>query len=303
MKLYKLFMFAAMTFAGLTAMTQTGAAQKTKQNRNWVEFTGHQTVSFGQNMTPASYTCESSIYATANFAAPVDLADGFYVTIAANGKLLMQEKMTVDGNPGARRSIPVDIVPDDDAELGFPAASLDYSHALLTELAPGKHNITVAVSVGEGKNEVIAAGAFSFDNRRGCAERFERVAALINGSGTAEVEAGEETEVEPTEDDTDAPPVRPHTQQPTKPPGNDRNHIEFVNNCSDDQMVTYEQPDGTFSVLSISPGFSRSNDFPVGTQFYRGNGRHGSPFFRLGASQYVNEMDKARSAEKIQLCQ
>jgi hypothetical protein len=292
-----------MIFAASAALAETAAAQKA--NRNWMNFTGYQTVAVERSPVSPRFSCAGSIYATANFAAPVDLSDGFYVTVATGGEVILQEKMTVEGNPGARRSIPVDIVPDDDANLGFPDATLDYSRALLTELKAGVHTITVAVSLGEDDDEQISAGTFSFDNRRGCTERFERVARLINGSETIE-EPGAETEVEQTEEDTDTPVTprpQPQKQQPAKQQGNGTNHIDFVNNCSDERYVTYAQPDGTFSVMPIQPGFSKSNSFPVGTKFWHGNGQHGSPFFTLGASRYVNDMDKASAAEKIQLCQ
>lgn len=274
------------------------AAQKA--NRNWVVFTGYQTVAVERSPVAAKYTCENSIYATANFASNVDLTGGFYVTISADGKLVIQEKMTVEGNPGARRSIPVDIIPDDDADLGFPEASLDFSHALLTELKAGIHNVTVAVSVGDGNDEQIAAGTFSFDNRRGCSERFERVERLINGTATGEAETGETSVEQSNDDEPVAPPTRP---QPSQQPRTELNYITFFNNCAERQLFNYRYPDGTVSSVFVEPGFPSTNQYPVGTQFWHGSSSGGDPFYVMPKSQYTNEMDKARSADRINLCQ
>ncbi len=284
MKLQKLFTFAIMMFAALTAMTNTASAQS--RDKNWMVFTGYQTVAIERRPVAAKFTCADSIYATANFAAPVDLSDGFYVTMAENGKVIVQEKMTVD-NAGERRSIPVQIVPDDDAEVGFPEATLDYSRTLLTELKAGVHTVAVAVSVGEGDDEIISAGTFTLDNRRGCAERFERVDNLINGSPTVETETTE-TEVEQTEDDTDTPvvPTRPQTQQPTRPqtqtqttperreeprpepvkPAEDP-EVEIYNSCGDTRYIQIERPNGSNDNLNFH-GSREFHRYPLGTKIY-----------------------------------
>lgn len=304
MKLSKLFTIAMILFAAFAANVQTASAQKA--DRSWVVFTGYQTVQLERSPVAAKYTCQSSIYATANFAAPVDLSGGFYVTIATGGKVIIQEKMTVDGNPGARRSIPVDIIPDDDAELGFPDASLEYSHALLTELKPGVHNITVAVSVGEGADEQIAAGSFSFDNRRGCEERFARVDRLINGTVSGDAETGN-TKEEPADEDGDEPiaPSRPQPNKPQTPATTDNgmNYVRFsAEGCDEDQKILYKYPNGTSSIVYITKGFGDHKAYPVGTRFWRGTLETDSPFFTLGKSQFAGDMDKFRAMQEINLC-
>lgn len=307
MKLKELFTGAIILLAVVAANFQTASAQKKAQpkaNRNWVVFTGYQGVQVERSPVAATFTCESSgIYATANFAAPIDLSGGFYVTIASAGKVVIQEKMTVDGNPGARRSIPVDIIPDDDANLGFPEASLDYSHALLTELKAGVHNITVAVSVGEGADEQIAAGTFTFDNRRGCSERLARVDRLVNGAATGEAETGETSETEQTENEPQKPiaPTRPQPQKTQ--PRSETNYVDFLNNCSEKKLFTYEYPDGTTSSVFVEPGFPSTNQYPVGTKFWLGSMRSGDPFYVMPKSRYAAETDKARTADKLNFCQ
>ena len=297
MKSYISFIFALMFFAA--AMPQMATAQKT--NRNWLVFTGYQTTAVGRDPIAPKYSCESSgIYATANFAAPVDLADGFYVTLAEGNEIIIQQKMTVDDPPEAIRSIPVDLVPDDDADLGFPDASLAYSRKLLTELDPGVHRIKVAVSVGEGDEE-IAFGTFTFDNRSGCEERFARVNRLINGTVTGDAEA-ENPKEESADNDTDRPSV-PTRPQPNQSQPQVSNYVTFVNECSEDRYVSCQYPDGTFSTFPVQKNFPYSRDYPVGTKFWNKNNMGGEPFFVLPASRYTGEMDKARAQQSITICQ
>ena len=293
MKLHKLFIFAIMIFAAIAAQTSDAAAQK-NASRNWMVFTGYQAVALERSPVAPRYSCESSgIYATANFAAPVDLADGFYVTIAADGELLIQQQMTVDNAPDAIRSIPVDLVPDDDADLGFPDASFGFSRKLLTALKPGVHKITVAVSIGES-DEQISAGTFTFDNRRGCEERFARVDRLINGAVTGDAEV-EQTEAEPADDEGDTPAVparpqitRPEQQidqtqrqtdvqperreqqqqqqsEPAKPVEDPE--VEINNNCGESRYIKIETP----TKGSWNQNFHGSTEMPrlpLGTKIY-----------------------------------
>lgn len=273
MKTQKLFIFAVMIFAAIAATTTAVSAQKKSSpnaSRNWMVFNTYQTVT-EERSANTKFSCQSAgVYATAKFTMPVDLSDGFYVTLATAGEIIIQHKMTVEVAPKQIRSIMVDLVPDWDADLGFPDATLDYSRKLLTELNPGVHKITVAVSVGEGDDEQIAAGEFTFDNRRGsCEERYARVEKLIGGDTPDDGGDGDDPSATIEEDTQETrPPSRPQMpkQEPQKPVQNGR--VKFINNCDEQRFFDFWLGTQFRYGAIVSPNTEQTTDLEVGTKIF-----------------------------------
>lgn len=160
--------------------TVAGGNQSNAANDNWVTFSKIQATSNERsNKTLKQFGCGDSIYATANFSEAIDASEGFTVSILVDDKPVVQERMNGGAANNVTKTINVELVPDDTAQVRFPTATIIYAETLLTKLSAGNHLIQLAVSMG-GDADIIARGKFQFNNASGCKQRFERAKRKLN---------------------------------------------------------------------------------------------------------------------------
>lgn len=251
--------------------TPTQPAQN-NNDESWITFSKQHTQSNeNRNGSLNTLGCGDGIFATVNYREPMDNSGGYTVSMLVDGKLALKERMSGGSETSVNETIHIEVIRADDAVTGYPQVTLRNAKNILNKLPQGSHTIQIIVSLNDNPKN-IAVGEIEYTGGAGCDAKDQR-------------KPKEQKKTTNTQDNSNL------------------NYVDFFNNCSDARNFTYEYPDGTSSTMWMEAGFPRNVYFPVGTKFWHGNIRQGEPFFILGKSQYTNEMDKARSAVKINLCQ
>lgn len=259
------------------ALAATSAAFAQSDNDNWVTFSKIQAGSNERsNATIKSFGCGDSIYATANFSEAVDVSDGFTVSIFVDGDVVRQEKMNGGATTSVTETIHVELVPDDNAVVRYPTATILYAQTLLKDLSAGNHKIEIAVNPGT-EYDTLATGEFQFNNASGCKQRFERAKRKLN-KDIAELERRQkemsEQKTEEVEEDNDSTQQQQEEQQrPTQTESKKTTMVEIQlqGSCGTSRLVTivnnpassYPQKD----TLWVGNG-SDSRRVPVGAEIY-----------------------------------
>lgn len=256
--------------------TQTPQSNTKSSANSWITFSQRHTQNNeARNSSLNTLGCGDPIFATVNYREPVDNSGGYTVSMLVDGAVVAKKQMSGGSETNVNETIHIELIAADDADMSYPKVTLASAKAILGKLAPTGHSIQLVVSLNNNPKN-IAVGEFQFTGGAGCDAKDQRKP---------------KTQKDTTKIETDTTPSR------------NLNHIEFMNNCSDDRKVTYVQPDGTSSVIYITAGFPNSNYFPVGTKFWHGNGQHGDSFLTLPASQYEDNLNIARNGVKIKFCQ
>lgn len=254
----------------------TNQPSKNQTNVNaasWITFSkSHTHSNEARNSSLNTLGCGDGVFATVNYREPVDNSGGYTVSMLVDGAVVAKQQMSGGSETSVNQTIHIELIADDDADdNNYPKVTFAKAKTILGKLPPANHTVQIVVSLIDNPKN-IAVGEFEYTGGAGCDAKDQR-------------KPKEQKKTTNTQDNSNL------------------NYVDFFNNCSDARNFTYEYPDGTSSTMWTEAGFPRNVYFPVGTKFWHGNIRQGEPFFILGKSQYTNEMDKARSAVKINLCQ
>lgn len=257
--------------AGGNNNSQTRQSKTRNNDDNWVTFSKIQAGSTERsNATIKSFGCGDSIYATANFAEAVDVSDGFTVSILVDGDVVRQEKMNGGAATEVTETIHIELVPDDNAQVRYPTATILYAETLLKKLSAGKHAIQLAVSIG-GDDDIIAVGEFQFNNGAGCPARFERAKRKLNRDIAKLKETQREQNRQTVEETEETETESETTQTEQRPTQTARNvEVELINTCSETRDFYLKTPDGNLIVVTRPAGYSQGElrTVPVGTEVY-----------------------------------